>query len=305
MIKLLRIVSRKSALARWQAEFVKSQLQRLHPHLEITLHGISTEGDKHLDTPLQKIGGKGLFVKELEAALLDHQADLAVHSMKDVPAHLPEGLTIAAILARDEVRDAFISPHVKSYQDLPSGARVGTSSLRRQAQLSALRSDLNYLPLRGNVDTRLIKLDEGAFDAIILAVAGLQRLNMADRISQYMDTESMLPAVGQGALAIETRAQDKETQQVVAGLHHAPTAACVLAERSLNAVLDGDCQSPVAALAELKASKLHLEGWVGSVDGRRMVKAKAVGTVHQSESLGKQLAKQLIRLGAWEIMKKA
>lgn len=299
----VRIISRTSALALWQAEFVKHQLQQLHPALHITIQGIKTEGDKILDVPLQKVGGKGLFVKELEVALLNHQADLAVHSMKDMPADLPEGLTLSAILPRGDVRDAFISNQAKSYKTLASGARIGTSSLRRQAQLAAVRPDLTYCSLRGNVDTRLIRLDKGSFDGIILAVAGLQRLGLSDRISEYLDTELMLPGVGQGALGIETRVDDNEIQALLAGLHHPATAVCVFAERSLNAALGGNCQSPIAALAVLKAAKLYLQGWVGSLDGQRMVKAKAIGYPRHPTELGKKVAAQLIKLGALDIMK--
>jgi len=299
----LRMVSRKSALALWQAEFVKKKLNHHFPTLNITISSIITEGDRMLDTPLYKMGGKGLFVKELEQALLDHRADIAVHSMKDVPALLPQGLVIAAILKRADPRDVFISNRVKRIAQLPKGASIGTSSLRRQAQLAALRPDLCFYPLRGNIDTRLHKLDQGQFDAIILAAAGLERLNLTHRITEYCETSMMLPGIGQGALGIECRSDDHTTQALVRKLHHPLTGFCLEAERSMNAVLGGNCQLPIAGLGTLKkisdtASVIQLEGFVGRIDGQFILKATAMDHRKNAVLLGQQVGEQLRALGA-------
>lgn len=300
----LRIVSRKSALALWQAEFVKAELRSLHPHLDISILGLSTRGDEIIDLPLHKTGGKGLFVKELEEALLNNLADIAVHSMKDVPASLPEDLEIAAILKREDARDAFIANNFKRFVDLPRGACVGTSSLRRQAQLAILRPDLRYEFLRGNVDTRITKLDRGEFEAIILAVAGLRRLNLQKRITEIFEPNVMLPGVGQGALGIECRREDANLKKLIGALHHAPTALCVEAERSMNKALGGNCQLPVGGLATLinPGAELDLCGMVGKPNGRKILKTKARGSSKDPQTLGMIVAQQLLQLGAEDII---
>jgi hydroxymethylbilane synthase len=307
MSNSIRIVSRKSPLALWQAEFVKTQLQTFFPNLNFTVIGITTEGDKILNTPLHKVGGKGLFVKELEEALLHHQADIAVHSMKDVPANLPSGLTIAAILERADPRDAFISNHFRHVLELPPNAIIGTSSLRRQSQLAAIRPDLRFEYLRGNIGTRLHKLDNKAFDAIILAVAGLERLSLQHRITEYFQPSFMLPGIGQGALGIECRTDDAHTQTIAETLHHAPTGFCLEAERQMNALLGGSCQLPVAGLALYEdspdtASQLKLQGMVCSRDGRRILKTTVYGDQEEARMIGEQAAEHLLNLGAKDII---
>ena len=303
MKKVVKIVSRKSALALWQANFVKTQLQHLYSDLEITITGITTEGDKELEASLTKIGGKGLFVKALEECLLNKEADIAIHSLKDMPAELPQGLEIAAILEREDVRDALISLNSHQLKELPPKAVVGTSSLRRQIQLYALRNDLQPKMLRGNVDTRLQKLDKGEYHAIILAVAGLKRLQLTHRITEYFPPEIMLPAVGQGALSIECRVEDEEIKKLIAPLHHLPTAHCVLAERSMNAALGGGCQLPIAGLATLTTTGLiYLQGIVGGKDGQLFLKAHATGTSKEVLAIGKQVAEQLLAKGAKKII---
>jgi hydroxymethylbilane synthase len=299
---LLRIATRKSPLALWQAEFVKAELQKHHPHLMVELVTMSTQGDKILDTPLAKIGGKGLFVKELEQALLENQADIAVHSMKDVPMHFPEGLELAIICEREDPRDAFVSNRYDNLAALPNGAIVGTSSLRRSCQLKALRPDLQIVSLRGNVNTRLRKLDDGEYDAIILAAAGLIRLQMSARIRSFISAEESLPAGGQGAVGIETRSNDQRIQQLLAPLHHAPTAICVLAERALNRHLEGGCQVPIGCFAVIHDEKLWLRGLVGSLDGETILRADARDTLQQSEALGVHVAEQLLQQGADKIL---
>lgn len=299
----LRIVSRQSALALWQAEFVKTKLENYYPSLNITIQGVTTEGDKLLNSPLYNIGGKGLFVKELENALLDGTADIAVHSMKDVPAVLPTGLEIAAILTREDPRDALVSSKYSRVKHLPPNALVGTSSLRRQSQLLALRSDIRVSPLRGNVDSRVKKLDDEEYDAIILAVAGLKRLTLEHRISEYLSTDIMLPSIGQGALGIECRIEDETTQSLLAPLKDDETSYCVLAERSMNALLDGGCQLPVAGLATLnKGGTLKLTGMVCSPDGLTILKATAESTSSAALELGKQVARDLLEQGARKII---
>lgn len=300
--KPLRIATRKSKLALWQAEFVKAELQAQHPGLEVELVTFTTQGDIILDTPLAKIGGKGLFVKELEAAMLDGRADIAVHSMKDVPMEFPEGLGLSVICERENPTDAFVSNQYKSLSELPQGAHVGTSSLRRQCQILAARPDLKISSLRGNVQTRLGKLDAGEFDAIILASAGLIRLELQERIADFISDEVSLPAGGQGAVGIECRVDDQETQALLAPLHHQESAYRVLAERALNRRLQGGCQVPIACFATLDGEEIHLRGLVGSDDGQHMIRTEIRGHVDQAEQLGIQAAEDLLAKGAGEIL---
>lgn len=302
MKKNLKIATRQSPLALWQAEFIRNQLMQLHSGLEVELVTFVTQGDKILDTPLAKIGGKGLFVKELEAALLDGRADLAVHSMKDVPMALPEGLSLAVICEREEPYDAFVSNQYEHFEQLPLGAKLGTSSLRRKCQILKQRPDLDVIDLRGNVGTRLSKLDAGLYDAIILASAGLKRLGLNDRIRHHLAAELSLPAVGQGALGLECREQDQETLALIKPLLHAETDACVRAERAFNAYLEGGCQVPIAGFATLSGEMLHIEGRVGSVDGKTLLISKMQGEITQAEQLGVQLAQDLIQQGAAELL---
>ena len=304
MKKTLRIVSRTSKLALLQAELVRSQLIALYPGLAIEIISIKTEGDKLIDIPLHKMGGKGLFVKALQDYLLTKKADLAVHSVKDMPAELPEGLTLAAILEREDPRDVFVSTKFAHLQELPAKARVGTSSLRRQTQLNRLRSDLILEPLRGNVDTRLTKLLSGQYDALILAAAGLQRLNEQASIRHYFSPEEMLPAIGQGALGIECRSNDKNTLRLIQPLHHLPTAYCVLAERTISATLGGGCQLPLAGLATLQSDhSLQLTSRVGMPDGSRLIGVTLNGSKESAISLGQAVAKALLDQGAESILK--
>lgn len=300
----IRIITRKSALALWQAEFVKKKIQALHPNLTIAIITIQTTGDKIIDIPLHKTGGKGLFVKELEEALLNDRADIAVHSMKDVPAEPNAYLDITSVLEREDPRDAFVSNQVQDFFDLTSEATVGTSSLRRQAQLAAKRPDLRYEYLRGNVDTRIRKLDQQAFDAVILAVAGLKRLNLEDRISSILDPEWMIPCVGQGALGIQCRQEDLELKKILKPLNHLPTHVCLEAERSMNQSLGGSCQLPVGGLALLSENNqtILLSGMVGLPDGSRIIKTAARDSIQNAAALGKRVAEALFELGAKEIM---
>ena len=298
----VRIATRKSPLALWQAEHVASALRAAHRGIAVEVVGMSTQGDKILDTPLAKIGGKGLFVKELEQGLLEHRADIAVHSMKDVPVELPAGLHIAAIMAREDPRDALVSDRVERIADLPEGARVGTSSLRRQCQLAARRPDLEILPLRGNVNTRLRKLDEGEFDAILLASAGLKRLGFQARIRALLPIEESLPAIGQGAIGIECRTDDVATEALLAPLHHADTAACVEAERALNRGLHGGCQVPIAGHATLRDGYLTVRGLVGEPDGSLVLRDELRGAVAGASALGEALAGRLLFRGADRIL---
>ncbi|MCH8538077.1 MAG: hydroxymethylbilane synthase [Alkalimonas sp.] len=305
MSDLIRIATRKSALALWQAYYVKAELERHHAGIQVELVPMSTQGDKILDTPLAKIGGKGLFVKELEAALLDGRADIAVHSMKDVPVAFPDGLMLPTICPREDPRDAFVSNQYKALSELPAGAVVGTSSLRRQCQLKAQRPDLQIRDLRGNVNTRLAKLDQGDFDAIILAAAGLLRLDFASRIASLLEPETSLPANGQGAVGIECRADDSKTQQLLAALHHQDTADRVLAERAMNRRLQGGCQVPIGAYAVLDGDALWLRGLVGSLDGSQILQAQAKAPRTQAESLGIEVAEQLLAQGAASLLEAA
>ncbi|HMU87352.1 MAG TPA: hydroxymethylbilane synthase [Agitococcus sp.] len=300
-MRTLRIATRKSPLALWQAEYVKASLLKHHPQLTIELVTFTTQGDKILDTPLAKIGGKGLFVKELEQAMLAGDADLAVHSMKDVPMECPEGLAITTICEREDPTDAFVSNRFASLQELPLGAIVGTSSLRRQCQLRALRPDLEIRDLRGNVGTRLGRLDNGEYDAIILASAGLKRLGLQQRIAQSLT--QLLPAVGQGAVGIEARSNDTELLALLAPLHHLPTALCVQAERAMNRRLQGGCQVPIAGFATLDNQQLTLNALVGSLDGQSVLRYQAQTTDLQAvEQLGETVAEGLLAQGADKVL---
>lgn len=302
MTQILRIATRKSALALWQAEYVKARLEHFHPNLQVELVPMSTQGDKILDTPLAKIGGKGLFVKELETAMLEGRADIAVHSMKDVPVEFPDGLMLSTICEREDPRDAFVSNHYSSLDQLPAGSVVGTSSLRRQCQLKALRPDLQIRDLRGNVNTRLAKLDAGEFDAILLAAAGLIRLGFTDRIRTHLPVESSLPANGQGAVGIECRSDDAAVLALLAPLEHTPTRLAVLAERAMNRRLQGGCQVPIGAFAELQGEQLWLRGLVGALDGSHILRAEVRGPAASPEQLGEQLAEMLLAQGAGHIL---
>ncbi|CAI3791187.1 hydroxymethylbilane synthase [Rheinheimera sp. MM224] len=301
-MNLVRIATRKSALALWQANFVKAELEAAHPGLQVELVPMSTQGDKILDTPLAKIGGKGLFVKELETAMLEGRADIAVHSMKDVPVDFPEGLMLHTICQREDPRDAFVSNTFQQLADLPQGAVVGTSSLRRQCQIKAMRPDLQIKDLRGNVNTRLAKLDAGEFDAIILASAGLIRLGFEARIASFLEVGTSLPANGQGAVGIECRSDDFVVQQLLAPLEHQETRICVLAERAMNRKLQGGCQVPIGAFAVLQHNELWLRGLVGQLDGSEILRSEIKGDATQAEQLGTQLAEQLLALGADRIL---
>ena len=301
-MKSLKIATRQSPLALWQAEHIRTRLTALYPDLTVELVKFVTQGDKILDTPLAKIGGKGLFVKELEAALLDGRADLAVHSMKDVPMHLPDGLTLAVTCEREDPLDAFVSNQYPHFDTLPQGAKVGTSSLRRKCQILQQRPDLEIIDLRGNVGTRLAKLDDGMYDAIILASAGLKRLGLSDRIRHSLAASLSLPAVGQGALGLECRADDAELLQLIGPLQHAETSVCVRAERAFNAYLEGGCQVPIAGYATLVQGQLQMEGRVGSVDGQTLLKETIVGPAADAEQLGEQLAQRLLAQGAGELL---
>lgn len=298
----IRIATRESPLALWQAEYVKARLEAEHPGLVVELVGMTTQGDRILGVPLAKIGGKGLFIKELEQAMLEGRADIAVHSMKDVPMQMPEGFALAAICERGDPRDAFVSNTVACLSDLPEGARVGTSSLRRQCQLRGWRADLEILDLRGNVNTRLAKLDQGEFDAIILACAGLIRLGMRDRIRESINPLQCLPAVGQGAVGIEVREGDTAMLELLKPLHHESTALCVRAERAMNRRLEGGCQVPIAGYAELDGDTLCLRALVGSVDGSRQIEETRSGPASDPEALGLAVAETLLADGAGEIL---
>ncbi|WP_368180974.1 hydroxymethylbilane synthase [Aeromonas sp. R7-5] len=296
--RTLRIATRKSPLALWQANFVKDRLEALHPDLQVELVPMSTQGDKILDTPLAKVGGKGLFVKELETAMLEGRADIAVHSMKDVPVEFPDGLGLHTICEREDPRDAFVSNHFNQIDELPQGAVVGTSSLRRQCQLRAARPDLVIRDLRGNVNTRLAKLDAGEYDAIILAAAGLKRLEMAHRIAAFIEPEQSLPANGQGAVGIECRLDDHELHALLAPLEHPETRARVLTERAMNRALQGGCQVPIGAYALVQGEEVWLRGLVGSPDGARVIRDEIRGPLAEGEALGHTLAQRLLAAGA-------
>ncbi len=298
----LRLGTRGSALALTQAGWVKGQLEGAHPGLEVELVKIKTTGDKITDVPLARVGGKGLFVKEIEEALLEGRIDLAVHSMKDVPAELPAPLHIAVTTEREDVRDALISAGNLPLAGLPHGARVGTSSLRRRAQLLAVRPDLDIIPLRGNLDTRLRKLDENQMAAIILASAGLRRMGLEGRISEHLRFEVMLPAIGQGALGIEMRREDERTYQLARFLDHPDTAVAVRAERALLARLEGGCQVPIAALGRLEGGRLHLSALVADLDGVHLIRASGEAEPAGAAALGLRVAEELLSRGAGEIL---
>ena len=303
MPREIRIATRKSALALWQAEYVKARLEQAHPGLKVSLVPMVSRGDKLLDAPLAKIGGKGLFVKELETALLENEADIAVHSMKDVPMDFPEGLGLYCICEREDPRDAFVSNTYDSLDALPAGSVVGTSSLRRQAQLLARRPDLKIQFLRGNVNTRLAKLDAGEYDAIILATAGLIRLGFEDRIRSSISAEDSLPAGGQGAVGIECRSADSDVHALLAPLHHHKTALRVTAERALNKHLNGGCQVPIACYALLEGDQLWLRGLVGQPDGGLLLRAEERAASSDAEALGVRVAEALLAQGADAILK--
>lgn len=298
----LKIATRQSPLALWQAEYIRNRLEQLHAGLKVELVTFVTQGDKILDTPLAKIGGKGLFVKELEAALLDGRADLAVHSMKDVPMLLPDGLALAVICEREDPFDAFVSNTYTCFDELPLGAKLGTSSLRRKSQILKYRPDLDVIDLRGNVGTRLGKLDAGLYDAIILASAGLKRLGLTDRIRHGLSETVSLPAVGQGALGLECREDDQQTLDLIMPLMHEQSHVCVLAERAMNRHLEGGCQIPIAGFATLEGDQLSLEGRVGSLDGKTLLVSRLVAPKDQAEQLGVNVAKHLLEQGAAELL---
>ena len=325
----ISIGTRGSKLALWQAEWVKSELKRIYPDLKIELNKIKTTGDKILDVPLAQVGGKGLFVKEIEEALLRHEADIAVHSIKDVPTEFPDSLYLAVICKREDPRDAFISTirnsqfAIRKFKDLPDGAKIGTSSLRRSCQLLNIRPDLKIEQLRGNLDTRLKKLDEGHFDAIILAAAGVKRLGLQSRITEILPFEISLPAIGQGAIGIECRIDDRSINNLIAPLNHPETSICVKAERAFLKQLEGGCQVPIAAYARITSQKsntnlppfnkggqggitnaeiLIIDGLVGSIDGDRIIKGHIEGSPEHAESLGVTLAEDILSRGAKEIL---
>jgi hydroxymethylbilane synthase len=299
----IRIATRQSKLALWQAEHVAALLRAAHPALQIELVKMTTQGDRILDRPLAEVGGKGLFIKELEVALTESRADIAVHSMKDVPSELPPGMTLAAMLPRVDARDAFVSVRYQSFASLPQGARVGTSSLRRQCQIRSVRSDLELIPLRGNVDTRLRKLDEGEFDAIILAGAGLIRLGLGDRIKEFLAVEQSLPAVGQGIIGIECRAEDFASQEYVKILNDIDANSCIAAERAFALRLEGSCQSPIGGFAELSGVNLKLHGLVASIDGKEVYRDTIVGPRKNAAELGRMLAERILFAGADRLLK--
>ena len=304
MLSTLTIATRESPLALWQAEYVRAALEAAHPGLTVALLGMTSRGDQLLDVPLAKVGGKGLFVKELETALLDGSADIAVHSMKDVPMAFPRGLGLGVICEREDPSDAFVSNRFKSLEELPAGSVVGTSSLRRECQLRSRRPDLQVKFLRGNVNTRLRKLDEGDYDAIILASAGLIRLGFGERIAQQIAVTDSLPAGGQGAVGIELRSADSDVLQLLQVLHHEPTAQRVTAERAMNERLQGGCQVPIACYAQHLANsgRLWLRGLVGKPDGSLILRAEGEADASQAQQLGVQVAEQLLEQGAAAIL---
>ncbi len=299
---MIRIATRQSPLALWQAEHVAARLQQYFPKLQTELVTMVTRGDKILDAPLAKVGGKGLFVKELEQGMLEGTADIAVHSMKDVPVEFPEGLHLAAILPREDPSDAFVSNQYADFSALPSNARIGTSSLRRQCQIKALYPNAEIISLRGNVNTRLAKLDAGDYDAIILASAGLKRLGLKNRITQCLDTTLSLPAIGQGAIGIECRIDDVEINEILLALHDENTGLCVRAERAMNARLNGGCQVPIAGFAELQNNQLFMRGLVGCPDGSVLYHSERFGSIEQPEALGQRIAEELLVQGADKIL---
>ena len=302
MSNKIRIGTRGSQLALWQANWVKEQLIRKHPDLDVEIHTIKTTGDKILDVPLAKVGGKGLFVKEIEEALLDKSVDLAVHSMKDVPTELPDGLGIVAVSEREDPRDAVLGRESTPILDLPQGAKIGTSSLRRQAQLFAARPDFKIEPLRGNINTRLRKLKEGLYDAIILANAGVKRLGWEKEVTEVIDPDVMLPAIGQGALGIEARLDDEVTLGKIAFLNDEVTGSCVAAERAFLHRLEGGCQVPIAAYAVREGDEILITGLVGSVDGKKIIRESDRAPAGEAAKLGDALASRILEAGGREIL---
>ncbi len=300
----IRIATRSSPLALWQAEEVARRLMLLHPGLNVLLVQMKTQGDKLLDAPLSKAGGKGLFVKELEVGILEGRADIAVHSMKDVPVDFPGGLELRVIMQREDPRDAFVSNHYDSLASMPAGKRVGTSSLRRQMQIREAYPQLEIDWLRGNVNTRLAKLDEDNYDAIILASAGLIRLGIEQRIKRALEPEECLPAIGQGAIGIELRSNDKAVKELIEPLAHADTMSCIAAERAMNQALSGGCQVPIAGFALLTDGGIYMRGMVGEPDGSRILRAEIKGSARQAASLGKRLAADLLAQGAADILRR-
>ncbi len=298
----MRIATRQSKLALWQADHVAERLRAAHPGLEVVLVPMTTQGDRVLDRALAQVGGKGLFVKELEVALAENRADIAVHSMKDVPGELPDGMMLCAFLDRADPRDAFLSQRYPSFGALPKGARVGTSSPRRQCQLKALRPDIETLLLRGNVETRLRKLSEGEFDAIVLASAGLNRLGLASHITELLDTERSIPAVGQGIVGIECRTADARSRELTTALNDRTAELCITAERAFARRLEGSCQSPIAGFAELSGSLLTLRGMVGSMSGDPLFRGRVAGPADSAASLGLNLAERLLNDGADKLL---
>lgn len=301
--RTIRIATRQSPLALWQAEHVAARLEQAFPGLKTELVKMVTRGDKILDAPLAKVGGKGLFVKELEQGMLEGTADIAVHSMKDVPVEFPEGLHLAVILEREDPTDAFVSNRYKSLAELPANARIGTSSLRRQCQIKEKFPNAEILSLRGNVNTRLAKLDAGEYDAIILASAGLKRLGMGNRITSQLSPDESLPAMGQGAIGIECRSEDAEIHEYLKILHDKETSIRVTAERAMNTRLNGGCQVPIAGFAEIRGDRLFMRGLVGSPDGSLLYRAEADSELNQAEQLGQSLADDLLAQGADKILK--
>ncbi|MBW1720174.1 MAG: hydroxymethylbilane synthase [Deltaproteobacteria bacterium] len=301
--KKLRLGTRKSALALAQSCWVKEKIETHWPEVNVDIVKFTTKGDKILDVPLAQVGGKGLFVKEIEDALLKKEADIAVHSLKDVPAELPEGLEVSIFPDREDPKDALISRDGLRLEELPEGARIGTSSLRRIAQLKNARPDFEVVSLRGNIDTRLRKLDEGQYDAILLAAAGLRRLGLEQRIIQLLEPEVMLPAVGQGALGIEFRSMDTEVKRILDSIHHEETSICVRAERAFLLKLEGGCQVPIGAFAQLKEEILELEGMVGDEAGTNIIRMKKQGTADQPETLGTILGEEILAAGGAEILR--
>ncbi len=299
----LVIATRKSQLALWQAEWVKSELEKRYPGMTVELDKIVTKGDKITDVPLAQVGGKGLFTKEIEEALLSGEADLAVHSMKDVPTVFPDGLDLLCITEREDPRDVVISASGQGLMELPEGATVGTSSLRRRAQVKHVRPDIEIQDLRGNIDTRLRKAKEGMYGAVILAGAGIRRMGWADEITEYIQPDIMLPAIGQGALGIETRIDDEEVNELVSFFDHFETSTAVKAERALLLRLEGGCQVPIAAFATIAGDELRLKGLVASVNGETIVKEAIIGSTKDAEALGTKLAESLLKNGAYEILK--
>ena len=302
-MKKIRIATRNSPLALWQAKFVRQELIQAHGDIEIELIGMRTEGDRFLDSSLLNIGGKGLFVKELEEALLSNDADIAVHSMKDVVVDLPENLMLHTILKREDSRDVLISNRYKKINVLPDNSIIGTSSLRRQSQLKRLCPNIVLKNLRGNVETRLRKLDDGEFDAIVLAAAGMIRLDLSDRITQFVSDTLLLPAIGQGAIGIECRADDFITQELITPLNHEETSQCVLAERAFSRRLQGGCQLPIAAFATIENTKIILRGLVAKLDGSEIIRSEVRGDISDFEKIGISLADLLLERGADIILK--